>query len=127
MSHSNKNLNETLKNKEKEISKNLENFIKKLEEDTNNRIKNIDKSELSEEEKKEEYIKCIEELDKISFLSNSLEKCIELSEENYLKFLEKPIMLNKDNLIEYLIDEEDNLVKNNVYDDLCKNKEKFIR
>ena len=125
LSHSNKNLNETLKNKEKEISKNLENFIKKLEEDTNNRIKNIDKSELSEEEKKEEYIKCIEELDKISFLSDSLEKCIELSEENYLKFLEKPIMLNKDNLIEYLIDEEDNLVKNNVYDDLCKNKEKF--
>ena len=65
----------------------------------------------------------MEELDKISFLSKALENCIEISETNFLKFLEKPIDLNRDNLIEFLIKEEENLKKNNVYDELKDNKE----
>ena len=123
ITNNNNNLNESIKNKGNEISKNLENLLKKLEEDTNNHIAFIEKSNLTEEEKKDEYIKCLEELDKISLLSQALENCIEISEENFLKFLEKPLDLNRDNLIEFLIKEEENLKKNNVYDGLKDNKE----
>ena len=123
MTNDNNNLSESIKNKGNEISKNLKNFLTKLEEDTNNHINFIENSNLIEEEKRDEYIKCLEELDKISLLSKALENCIEISEKNFLKFLEKPMDLNRDNLIEFLIKEEENLKKNNVYDGLKDNKE----
>ena len=114
----NNNLSEQMKNKENELSKNMEIFLQKLEEDTNKHMKIIESSNLSEDEKKNEYIKCLEELDKISILSEALENCIEISEENFLKFLEKPLQFNRDNLIEFLVNEEENLKKNNVYNQL---------
>ena len=114
----NNNLSEQMKNKENELSKNMEIFLQKLEEDTNKHMKIIERSNLSEDEKKNEYIKCLEELDKISILSEALENCIEISEENFLKFLEKPLQFNRDNLIEFLVNEEENLKKNNVYNQL---------
>jgi hypothetical protein len=118
--NNNQNLNEEIEKKDNEVSKNLELLLEKLEEDTNKHIQLIDSSSLSGEEKKNEYIKCLEELDKISFLSHVLENCIEISEENFLKFLEKPFSdaKNKDNLIDFLIEEEDNLKKNNLYNQL---------
>ena len=102
--NNNQNLSGEIENKKNEISKNLELLLEKLEEDTNKHLQLIDSSSLSEDEKKNEFIKCLEELDKISFLSHALENCIEISEENFLKFLEKPISdsKNKDNLIEFL-------------------------
>ena len=123
LTNSNNNLNEVMNNQGKEISKNLDNLLKKLEADTNNHINMIEKSQLTEEEKKEEYIKCLEELDNISFLSKALENCIEISEENFLKYLEKDPVYKRDILIDFLIKEEDNLKKNNIYEELINNKE----
>ena len=117
----NKHFDDTIKTKGDEISKNVENLLKKLEEDANEHIKIIESSNLTEEEKKDEYIKCLEELDKISLLNQALENCIEISQENFEKFLEKPFLLNRDTLIEFLLKEEDNLKKNNVYDELSNN------
>ena len=114
----NNNLSEQMKNKENELSKNIEIFLQKLEDDTNKHMKIIESSNLSEDEKKNEYIKCLEELDKINLLSEALENCVEISEENLLKFLEKPLQFNRDNLIEFLVNEEENLKKNNVYNQL---------
>ena len=118
--NNNQNLSGEIENKKNEISKNLELLLEKLEEDTNKHLQLIDSSSLSEDEKKNEYIKCLEELDKISFLSHALENCIEISEENFLKFLENPISdsKNKDNLIEFLVQEEENLKKSNIYNQL---------
>ena len=96
----------------------MEIFLQKLEEDTNKHIKIIENSNLSELEKKNEMIKCLEELDKISLLSEALENCIEISEVNFLKFLEKPLLFNRDNLIEFLVKEEENLKMNNIYNQL---------
>ena len=123
LTNSNNNLNDVMNNQGKEISKNLDNLLKKLEADTNNHINMIEKSQLTEEEKKEEYIKCLEELDNISFLSKALENCIEISEENFLKYLEKDPVYKRDILIDFLIKEEDNLKKNNIYEELINNKE----
>ena len=123
MTNNNNDLNDSINKNGNAISKNLENYLKKLEEDTNNHIQIIESSNLSEDEKKDELIKCLEELDKISFLSQALENCIEISEENFLKFLEKPFDLNRDNLIEFLIKEEENLKKTNIYDELKDNQE----
>jgi hypothetical protein len=78
MTNDNNNLSDSIKNKGNEISKNLKNFLTKLEEDTNNHINFIENSNLTEEEKRNEYIKCLEELDKISLLSKALENCIEI-------------------------------------------------
>ena len=118
LTSNNNNLSEQMKDKEKELSKNMEIFLQKLEEDTNRHIKIIENSNLSGLEKKNEMIKCLEELDKISLLSEALENCIEISEVNFLKFLEKPLLFNRDNLIEFLVKEEESLKQNNIYNQL---------
>ena len=123
LSNHNENLNNSIKNKGNEISKNMEILLKKLEDDTNNHLKIIENSNLTEDEKKDEYIKCLEELDKISLLSQALENCVEISEENFLKFLEKPFLFDKDNLIDFIINDEENLKKSNVYNELVNDKQ----
>ena len=85
----------------------------------------IDSSALTEEEKKKEYEKCLQELEKISFLSQALENCIEISEDNFIKFLERPFNEDKDHLIDFLIDEEENLKKNNIYNKLSGESKYF--
>ena len=114
------NLNNTIENKRNEISKNMEILLKKLEDDNNSHIQIIESSNLTDEEKKKEYIKCLEELDKISLLTNLLENCIEKSEENYIKFLKQPFEENKNNIIRFLVEEEENLKKNNIYNQLSE-------
>ena len=123
LSNHNENLNNSIKNKGNEISKNMEILLKKLEDDTNNHLKIIENSNLTDDEKKDEYIKCLEELDKISLLSQALENCVEISEENFLKFLEKPFLFDKDNLIDFIINDEENLKKSNVYNELVDDKQ----
>ena len=59
LSNHNENLNNSIKNKGNEISKNMEILLKKLEDDTNNHLKIIENSNLTEDEKKDEYIKCL--------------------------------------------------------------------
>ena len=123
MANINNNLNDSIKIKGNEISINLEKFLKKLEEDTNNHIKVIESSNLTEDEKEEEYIKCLDELDKISILSQALENCIEISEKNFCKFFPESVDLNKDNLIDFLIKEEEDLKKTIVYNELKDNQD----
>ena len=123
--NNNQNLSEEVINKGNEISNNLELLLQKLEDDTNKHMQLIDSSALTEEEKKKEYEKCFQELEKISFLSQALENCIEISEENFIKFLERPLNEDKDHLIDFLIDEEENLKKNNIYNKLSGESKYF--
>ena len=123
--NNNQNLSEEVINKGNEISTNLELLLQKLEDDTNKHMELIDSSALTEEEKKNEYAKCLQELEKISFLSQALENCIEISEDNFIKFLERPLNEDKDHLIDFLIDEEENLKKNNIYNKLSGESKYF--
>jgi hypothetical protein len=123
--NNNQNLSEEVINKGNEISNNLELLLQKLEDDTNKHMQLIDSSALTEEEKKKEYEKCLQELEKISFLSQALENCIEISEDNFIKFLERPFNEDKDHLIDFLIDEEENLKKNNIYNKLSGESKYF--
>ena len=68
--NNNQNLSEEVIKKGNEISNNLELLLQKLEDDTNKHMQLIDSSALTEEEKKKEYEKCLQELEKISFLSS---------------------------------------------------------
>lgn len=107
-------LNTFMNEKKEEISKNLDYFIKKIEDDTNEHMKNIDKSNLTEEEKKIEYKKSIEELDNILALNENFKNSIEISEENFFNFLSKNISLNEDIISSYCKENEKNL-SNNMY------------
>ena len=107
ITNNNNNINNEIKNKGNEISKNFEIFLNKLETETNNHLKLIENSNLSEIQKKEEYIKCIEELDKIYMISQALENHVEIAEENFLNFLEKPFDLERDFITEFLVKEEE--------------------
>ena len=80
------NINNEIKNQEKEISNNFSIFLNRLESETNNHLKLIENSNYSENQKKEEYIKCLEELDKIYVLSRALENLVEIAEENFFEF-----------------------------------------
>ena len=101
---------------------NIDKFINKLEKETNDHIKNMEQFNLSEKEKQDQYLKCIEQLDNIISLSQGLENCIELSEENLLSYLgaetfEEPIY-------SFLRDKEDKLNKSNIYMNI-NNKQEF--
>ena len=123
ITNNNNNINNEIKNKGNEISKNFEIFLNKLETETNNHLKLIENSNLSEIQKKEEYIKCIEELDKIYMISQALENHVEIAEENFLNFLEKPFDLERDFITEFLIKEEDELKKNIIFDKMLENEQ----
>ena len=119
----NKNyLKGSISKKKEEISKNFELFIKKIEDDTNEHIKNIENLKLTEEEKKAEYIRCIDQLDNIISLSESMKNCIETSEENFLNFISKATSFNNDSITSFLKDKEDDLNKNNIYNTLNDKK-----
>ena len=120
----NTKLKDALAKKNKEISKNLDNFIKKLEKDTNDHIKKIETSNLSENEKQAEYIKCIDQLDNILSLSESLKKCIIKSEDNLINFLQQhDISLDKELILSFINNKENDLNDTNVYNYLDDKQE----
>ena len=111
-------LENLLNQKSKEINQNLENFKQKLEKDTNDHINKIESSNLSEKAKQAEYIKCMEQLDNILSLSESLKDCIQQSENNLISFLQKSYPLNRDPILPYINNEEKYLNKTNIYNKL---------
>ena len=113
MCENNKNLINSISQKSKEIEGNIDKFMNKLEKETNEHIANIEKFNLSEKEKQEQYLKCIEQLDNIISLSQGLENCIELSEENLLSYLGTENF--EDPIYSFLYDKEDKLNKSNIY------------
>ena len=113
LDENNKNLINSISNKSKEIEGNIDKFLNKLEKETNEHITNIEKFNLSEKEKQEQYLKCIEQLDNIISLSQGLENCIELSEENFLSYLDKENF--EDPIYSFLYNKEDKLNKSNIY------------
>ena len=122
LNENNSNLINSISKKSKEIEGNIDKFINKLEKETNDHIKNMEQFNLSEKEKQDQYLKCIEQLDNIISLSQGLENCIELSEENLLSYLgaetfEEPIY-------SFLRDKEDKLNKSNIYMNI-NNKQEF--
>ena len=121
MNNNSSNICNEIKGKQNEISKNFEIFLNKLETETNNHLKSIENLNLSEEQKKEEYIKCLEELDKIYILTQALENHVEIAEENFLNFLDKPFDFEKDFISEFLIKNEEDLKKNIMLDKLLEN------
>ena len=108
--------------KSNEINQNIENFSQKLENDTNEHINKIESLNLSEKAKKAEYIKCLEQLDNILSLSESLKECIEISENNLIHFLQNIYPLDRDPIIPYINKEENNLNKTNIYSTLSDNQ-----
>ena len=108
-------IKDSITKKKEEISKNIENFLEKLENDTNEHIKNIENLNLTEKEKQEEYIECLEQLDNILALSESMKNCIEISEDNLLSFLKQEISLDEDTISPFLKEKEKDLNKNNIY------------
>ena len=115
LSKENSKIKDSINQKKEEISKNIEKFLEKLENDTNEHIKNIENLNLTEKEKQEEYIECLEQLDNILALSESMKNCIEISEENLLNFLKQEISLDKDTISPFLKENEKDLNKNNIY------------
>ena len=113
LDENNKNLINSISNKSKEIEGNIDKFLNKIEKETNEHITNIEKFNLSEKEKQEQYLKCIEQLDNIISLSQGLENCIELSEENFLSYLDKENF--EDPIYSFLYNKEDKLNKSNIY------------
>lgn len=113
LSENNTNLINSITNKSKEIEGNIDKFINKLEKETNDHITNIEKFNLSEKEKQEQYLKCIEQLDNIISLNQGLENCIELSEENLLSYLGAENFENP--IFSFLNDKEDKLNKSNIF------------
>ena len=114
LNEDNSKLKSLMKEKNDEIAKNLDNYIKKIENDTNVHMKNIENSNLTEEEKKVEYNKCIQELENILTLSENFKNCIETSETNFFNFLSKINSLNEDVIPNFFKENENNL-RNNMY------------
>lgn len=122
LSENNKNLINSISEKTKEIEGNLDKFINKLEKETNDHITNIEKFNLSEKEKQEQYLKCIEQLDNIISLNQGLENCIELSEANLLNYLDEENFENP--IYSFLHDKGDKLNKSNIFMNI-NNKQEF--
>ena len=121
LSENNLSLNKEITAKKEEIIQNLENYINKIEKDTNEFIENIEKSNLTEEEKQAEYAKCMEQLDDVISLNETLKKCYKLSEKNLLSFLNGEISPDDNKLISnFLCKNENDLNDNNIYNHLIK-------
>ena len=110
--------------KNNEIKQNIENFKIKLENDTNEHINKIESLNLSEKAKQREYRKCLEQLDNIVSLSESLKECIEISENNLINFLQKIYPLDRDPILPYINNEENKLNNTNIYNKLS-DKQKY--
>ena len=108
--------------KNKEISRNFDNFIKKIEKETLAQIQNIEKSNLSETGQKEEYQKCIEELDNIVSLSENLFNCVDKSERNIFSFINEGISLYIDQIDSFLLNKEKELNESNLFQNLNDNQ-----
>ena len=111
----NSKLQNSLPKQKDEILKNFEYFIKKLETETLEHIENLEQINLTEKEKRTEYIKCIKELENISLLTESLNNCVDLSEKNLTKFLNENLSLDKDSISSYLQKNENDLNDCNIY------------
>ena len=111
-------LESTLTQKSNEINENLEHFKQKIENDTQEHINKIESLNLSEEAKKAEYLKCLEQLDNIIALSETLKDCIEASEQNILYFLQNSYSLDRDPILPFISSKEISLNKTNIYNKL---------